>query len=99
MKNGEPPIYVGFGSVVVEDATAMTRKYTSGRLFGIKGTWLRWAETIFDAVEKAGCRALVSAGWGGLGGANIPESVFILKGTLQILVPVRNCNMDKVGGR
>lgn len=44
----------------------------------------RWitltAETIFDAVKEAGVRALVSAGWGGLGGTEIPEGVFILEG-------------------
>ena len=38
------------------------------------------AETIFDAVKQAGVRALVSAGWGGLGETDIPENVFILKG-------------------
>jgi len=37
-------------------------------------------ETIFDAVKAAGVRALVSAGWGGLGGVKVPEDVFILKG-------------------
>ena len=61
LKAGEPPIYIGFGSVVVEDAAAMTR-------------------TIFDAVKQSGTRALVSAGWGGLGGTDVPDSVFILKG-------------------
>lgn len=34
--------------------------------------------TIFSAVKKAGVRALVSAGWGGIGGASIPENIFIL---------------------
>lgn len=33
---------------------------------------------IFEAVRKSGVRALVSAGWGGLGGTKIPEEVFIL---------------------
>lgn len=61
LKEGDAPVYIGFGSVVVEDPEAMT-------------------QTIFDAVEKAGVRALVSAGWGGLGGTTIPENVFILKG-------------------
>ncbi|KAJ7932676.1 glycosyltransferase family 1 protein [Mycena leptocephala] len=41
---GEPPVYIGFGSVVVDDAEAMT------------------------TTAQAGVRALVSAGWGGLGG-------------------------------
>ncbi|KAF8589708.1 glycosyltransferase family 1 protein [Ramaria rubella] len=56
---GPPPVYIGFGSVTVEDPAAMTK-------------------TIFDAVKNAGVRALVSAGWGGLGGSSIPEDVFIL---------------------
>ncbi|ORY31586.1 glycosyltransferase family 1 protein [Naematelia encephala] len=60
---GPPPIYIGFGSVVVEDATAMT-------------------QTIFDAVSKAGVRALVSAGWGGLGGTEVPKDVFIQTGNI-----------------
>ncbi|WVQ94968.1 hypothetical protein IAU59_002059 [Kwoniella sp. CBS 9459] len=60
---GDPPIYIGFGSVVVEDATAMTK-------------------TIFEAVEGAGVRALVSAGWGGLGGCDVPKNVFILEGNI-----------------
>lgn len=33
-----------------------------------------------EAVKAAGVRALVSAGWGGLGGADVPEEVCILKG-------------------
>jgi hypothetical protein len=33
-----------------------------------------------DAVKESGVRALVSAGWGGLGGADVPDEVFILKG-------------------
>ena len=58
---GPPPIYIGFGSVVVEDPETMT-------------------QTILDAVKIAGVRALVSAGWGGLGGAKVSEEVFILEG-------------------
>ncbi|KAF8061758.1 UDP-Glycosyltransferase/glycogen phosphorylase [Lyophyllum atratum] len=56
---GQPPIYIGFGSVVVADAAAMTK-------------------TIFDATAQAGVRALVSAGWGGLGGVSVPSHIFIL---------------------
>ncbi|KAL0069223.1 hypothetical protein AAF712_003586 [Marasmius tenuissimus] len=56
---GDPPIYIGFGSVVVDDAAVMT-------------------ETVFEATRRAGVRALVSAGWGGLGGVSIPSHVFIL---------------------
>ncbi|PVF99014.1 glycosyltransferase family 1 protein [Serendipita vermifera] len=56
---GPPPIYIGFGSVVVDDPAKMTR-------------------TIFEATAQAGVRALVSAGWGGLGGMTIPSHVHIL---------------------
>ncbi|KAJ3889776.1 glycosyltransferase family 1 protein [Lentinula edodes] len=56
---GEPPVYIGFGSVVVDDPASMTN-------------------TIFEATRQAGVRALVSAGWGGLGGVSIPPHIFIL---------------------
>jgi len=41
-------------------------------------------ETIMEAVKESGVRALVSAGWGGLGGADVPPEVFILKGELVL---------------
>lgn len=58
---GPPPVYIGFGSIVVDDPDAMTKM-------------------IFEAVKKAGVRALVSKGWGGLGAdaMGIPEGVFML---------------------
>ncbi|KAL1716746.1 glycosyltransferase family 1 protein [Schizophyllum commune] len=56
---GETPVYIGFGSVVVDDSAEMTR-------------------IIFEATKRAGVRALVSAGWGGLGGVSVPSNVFIL---------------------
>lgn len=54
-------MYIGFGSIVVNDPNAMTR-------------------LIFEAVKMTGQRALVSKGWGGLGGdeLGVPESVFML---------------------
>ncbi|KAK0622987.1 hypothetical protein B0T14DRAFT_564394 [Immersiella caudata] len=60
----EPPIYIGFGSIVVDDAN-------------------RFTSTIFDAVKLAGVRALVSKGWGGLGGdsLDVPENIFLLDNT------------------
>ncbi|TVY94242.1 Sterol 3-beta-glucosyltransferase [Lachnellula willkommii] len=58
---GPPPVYIGFGSIVVDDPNAMTKM-------------------IFEAIRKAGVRALVSKGWGGLGAdaLGIPEGVFML---------------------
>lgn len=59
---GEMPIYIGFGSIVVDDADKFT-------------------DMIFEAVKLAGVRALVSKGWGGLGGDNVPENIFLLENT------------------
>ncbi|KAG8808953.1 hypothetical protein FRC17_003685, partial [Serendipita sp. 399] len=56
---GPPPIYIGFGSVVVQNPAKLTA-------------------IIFEATARAGVRALVSAGWGGLGNATIPSHIFIL---------------------
>lgn len=60
---GEPPVYIGFGSIVVDDPD----KFTA---------------LIFKAVEKAGVRALVSKGWGGLGDeGNTPRNIYMLDNT------------------
>lgn len=59
---GPPPIYIGFGSIVVDDPDKFT-------------------QMIFDAVKMAGVRALVSKGWGGLGGDNTPDNIFMLENT------------------
>lgn len=59
---GEPPIYIGFGSIVVDDPDQFTKM-------------------IFNAVEKAGVRALVSKGWGALGDDNVPDNVYMLENT------------------
>ncbi|PQE18815.1 glycosyltransferase family 28 domain-containing protein [Rutstroemia sp. NJR-2017a WRK4] len=58
---GPPPVYIGFGSIVVDDPNGMTNM-------------------IFEAVKKAGIRALVSKGWGGLGADDLdkPDGVFML---------------------
>ncbi|KAB5570180.1 glycosyltransferase family 28 domain-containing protein [Coniochaeta sp. 2T2.1] len=58
---GEEPIYIGFGSIVVDDPTKFTKM-------------------IFEAVKLAGVRALVSKGWGGIGGdeLDVPENVYLL---------------------
>lgn len=64
LDEGEAPIYIGFGSIVVDDANKFT-------------------EMIFEAVKLAGVRALVSKGWGGLGGdsLDVPENIFLLDNT------------------
>lgn len=61
LASGPPPVYIGFGSIVVEDPNAMTNM-------------------VFEAVKKTGKRALVSKGWGGLGGdaLGVPDGVFML---------------------
>ena len=60
LEAGEPPVYIGFGSIVVDDPA-------------------RFTKMIFDAVRKAGVRAVVSQGWGGLGDkGQTPDNVFML---------------------
>jgi UDP:flavonoid glycosyltransferase YjiC (YdhE family) len=59
---GEPPVYIGFGSIVVDDPDKFT-------------------QMIFEAVKLAGVRALVSKGWGGLGGDSVPDGVYMLGNT------------------
>ncbi|KAK0100746.1 hypothetical protein ONS95_007196 [Cadophora gregata] len=59
LKAGPPPVYIGFGSIVVDKPNELT-------------------SMIFGAVKRAGVRALVSKGWGGLGAADVPEGVFLL---------------------
>ncbi|KAL9631851.1 MAG: hypothetical protein Q9204_004040 [Flavoplaca sp. TL-2023a] len=61
LDTGPPPVYIGFGSIVVDDPNGMTK-------------------LIFEAVKLTAQRALVSKGWGGLGGdeLGIPEGVFML---------------------
>ncbi|KAI9354635.1 glycosyltransferase family 1 protein [Zopfochytrium polystomum] len=58
---GPPPVYIGFGSIVVDDPDALTA-------------------TIFEAVKIANVRAIVSKGWGGLGGAgqDVPDGVYMI---------------------
>lgn len=62
LDDGEPPIYIGFGSIVVDDPNKFT-------------------QMIYEAVAIAGVRALVSKGWGGFGGDDSPENVFLLENT------------------
>jgi UDP:flavonoid glycosyltransferase YjiC (YdhE family) len=61
LEAGDPPVYIGFGSIVVDNPDAMT-------------------SMIFEAVRRAGVRAVVSKGWGGLGNTNLelPKNIFLL---------------------
>lgn len=56
---GPKPIYIGFGSIVVDNPDRLTK-------------------TIFEAVNKAGQRALVSKGWGNLGADEVPENILLI---------------------
>ncbi|OBT99139.1 hypothetical protein VE01_02267 [Pseudogymnoascus verrucosus] len=61
LESGHPPVYVGFGSIVVDEPDVMTK-------------------IIFEATKKAGVRALVSKGWGGLGTdeLDIPNNICMI---------------------
>jgi len=56
---GPVPIYVGFGSIVVDEPETLTK-------------------TVFDAIELADVRAVVSKGWGGIGSQQLPRNVFLV---------------------
>ncbi|KAF2156997.1 glycosyltransferase family 1 protein [Myriangium duriaei CBS 260.36] len=63
LDSGEAPVYIGFGSIVVDDPDKFT-------------------ELIFEAVKISGVRALISKGWGGIGGdAGKPDNVLMLDNT------------------
>jgi UDP:flavonoid glycosyltransferase YjiC (YdhE family) len=57
---GDSPVYIGFGSIVVDDPEKFTKM-------------------IFEAIKRAGVRALVSKGWGGFGDDNPPENVYMVR--------------------
>jgi UDP:flavonoid glycosyltransferase YjiC (YdhE family) len=57
--NGAPPIYVGFGSMIMKDPAATVA-------------------TVLEAIQRTGCRAVISAGWGGLRPTDLPDTVFTI---------------------
>lgn len=59
LESGPTPIYIGFGSVVVDDPAALSK-------------------IIFEATAQASVRAIVSSGWGGLGGVSVPPHIFMI---------------------
>ena len=58
---GEPPVYVGFGSMSSADPARVTR-------------------IVLEAVQRAGVRALLARGWGGLdlSAERVPDGVHVL---------------------
>ncbi|KAJ5371726.1 UDP-glucuronosyl/UDP-glucosyltransferase [Penicillium concentricum] len=61
LKAGPTPIYVGFGSIVVENQIELT-------------------QIVFEAIENAGQRAIISKGWGNLGveDVDVPDNILIV---------------------
>lgn len=60
LESGPTPIYIGFGSIVVDDPIALT-------------------QLILDAVEISGVRAIISKGWGSVGGGDdISDDVYFI---------------------
>ncbi len=56
---GEPPVFIGFGSMTVRNVTEVTR-------------------LLIDAVQAAGRRAIIQAGWASLGAGTLPDSVHVV---------------------
>ncbi|CAI7661515.1 unnamed protein product [Penicillium palitans] len=61
LKAGPTPLYVGFGSIVVENQVKLT-------------------QIVFEAIQNAGQRAIISKGWGNLGvdDIDVPDSILIV---------------------
>ncbi|KAJ9125420.1 hypothetical protein QFC22_000381 [Naganishia vaughanmartiniae] len=79
LQSGPPPIYIGFGSIVVDDPDALTGEPNlreEERFHSLKRPNL--VAIVFEATRLAGVRALVSAGWSNLGGTDVPEHVHLL---------------------
>jgi sterol 3beta-glucosyltransferase len=55
VEDGDPPVYIGFGSMPVPDAAALTA-------------------TLVEGVRLSGRRAVLNAGWAGLGG-DLPATI------------------------
>ena len=60
--DGEPPVYVGFGSMPNGDPRRTTRR-------------------IVEALESCHRRGVIVSGWGGLGGEDLPSTVFVARST------------------
>jgi len=75
LSKGEPPIYVGFGSIVVKDPEGLTSRFADGLPANLP-------EIVLAAIEKTGVRAILSSGWADLGGHGFTPSdnVLVVKG-------------------
>ncbi|CAK9780585.1 UDP-Glycosyltransferase/glycogen phosphorylase [Cutaneotrichosporon oleaginosum] len=70
---GEPPVYFGFGSVVVDKPDQLT---STPLACGAD------ADIILNTVARTGIRALISAGWADLGADNLPPGVHVIRGNV-----------------
>jgi sterol 3beta-glucosyltransferase len=85
LESGPTPIYVGFGSIVVDDPDGFTRKRTTRRReFRLT---LLLTGLLLEAIKQSGVRALLSAGWSNMGNMEKPDNVFLL-GELMLGIPI-----------
>lgn len=56
---GDPPVYIGFGSMAGRYPRVLT-------------------DIVLHAVAQSGQRAVLQAGWAGLGGSHLPPTIFLL---------------------
>lgn len=75
---GPPPVYIGFGSIVVDGPDKLTQMILEAvRISGGKMTrhLISHGSSI---LTPSTVRALISKGWGNLGGEDVPDNVFLL---------------------
>lgn len=58
---GEPPVYIGFGSMTTKNPE-------------------RLAKEVVEGVRRAGVRAILATGWGGLDEIDVPETALVIEG-------------------
>ena len=60
LERGDPPVYIGFGSMVTGDPAGLAR-------------------ITIEAVRRAGIRAILSTGWGGMAEVDVPDSIHVIQ--------------------
>jgi len=72
---GPPPVYIGFGSIVVKDPAALTKLiFDAVEILGIRA--------LVSEYVSFCRRQLTNRGWGGLGGSQkVPDNIFMLGNT------------------